>query len=169
MLAGCRACIYKNENTGQQYWVKMQHLEPVPRFAHQLVYDHKRKVRFVSSSPPPPPPCHCHGWLGVKNQSFFLLEFMLSIFLGNIRQLVPCCLALGWQNVWLYSRTHWHFVYDHKRKVRPPPPPHHGWLGVKNNYYLFLTWVYMVHLLLKWWENNVLLFGFERMKCLIVQ
>ena len=36
--------------------------------------------------------------------------------------LVPCCLASGWQNVSLYSRTHWHFVYDHKRKVRPPPP-----------------------------------------------
>ena len=39
-----RSCIYKNENTGQQYWSKMQHVEPVPRFAHQLVYDHVRKV-----------------------------------------------------------------------------------------------------------------------------
>lgn len=40
-----RSCIYKNENTGQQYWSKMQHIEPVPRFAHQLVYDHVRKVK----------------------------------------------------------------------------------------------------------------------------
>ncbi|GFO32065.1 muskelin-like, partial [Plakobranchus ocellatus] len=37
------SCIYKNENVGQNYWLKMQHVEPVPRFAHQLVYDHVRK------------------------------------------------------------------------------------------------------------------------------
>jgi hypothetical protein len=41
-----RSCIYRNENTGEQYWNKMQHLEPCPRFAHQLVYDHINKVCF---------------------------------------------------------------------------------------------------------------------------
>lgn len=40
--------MYRNENTGQQYWTKMQNMEPVPRFAHQLVYDHIRKVNVYS-------------------------------------------------------------------------------------------------------------------------
>lgn len=39
-----RSCIYRNENTGELYWNKMQHLEPCPRFAHQLVYDPVNKV-----------------------------------------------------------------------------------------------------------------------------
>ena len=43
-----RSCVYRNENTGQQYWTKMQNVEPVPRFAHQLVYDHIRKVNVYS-------------------------------------------------------------------------------------------------------------------------
>ncbi|KAK7101686.1 muskelin-like [Littorina saxatilis] len=46
------SCIYKNENTGQQYWIKMQHIEPVPRFAHQLVYDHKRKKHYLFGGNP---------------------------------------------------------------------------------------------------------------------
>ncbi|XP_060569193.1 muskelin-like [Ruditapes philippinarum] len=46
------SCIYKNENTGQQYWTKMQHVEPVPRFAHQLVYDHVRKVHYLFGGNP---------------------------------------------------------------------------------------------------------------------
>ncbi|KAL8596859.1 hypothetical protein ACOMHN_060667 [Nucella lapillus] len=46
------SCIYKNENTGQQYWLKMQHIEPVPRFAHQLVYDHKRKKHYLFGGNP---------------------------------------------------------------------------------------------------------------------
>lgn len=37
-------CIYKNHNSDEQYWNKMQHLEPCPRFAYQLVYDPKNKV-----------------------------------------------------------------------------------------------------------------------------
>ena len=41
------SCIYKNENTGHQYWTKMQNVEPCPRFAHQLVYDHVNKVLFI--------------------------------------------------------------------------------------------------------------------------
>lgn len=39
-------CIYKNRNSDEQYWDKMQHLEPCPRFAYQLVYDQKNKVFF---------------------------------------------------------------------------------------------------------------------------
>lgn len=46
------SCIYRNENTGQQYWIKMQHIEPVPRFAHQLVYDHVRKVHYLFGGNP---------------------------------------------------------------------------------------------------------------------
>lgn len=38
------SCIYRNENVGEKYWSKMQDYEPCPRFAHQLVYDHTRKV-----------------------------------------------------------------------------------------------------------------------------
>ncbi|RUS82092.1 hypothetical protein EGW08_010137 [Elysia chlorotica] len=46
------SCIYKNENVGQNYWMKMQHVEPVPRFAHQLVYDHIRKVHYLFGGNP---------------------------------------------------------------------------------------------------------------------
>ncbi|XP_064604593.1 muskelin-like isoform X2 [Liolophura sinensis] len=46
------SCIYKNENSGQSYWTKMQHVEPVPRFAHQLVYDHARKVHYLFGGNP---------------------------------------------------------------------------------------------------------------------
>ncbi|XP_033744964.1 muskelin-like isoform X1 [Pecten maximus] len=46
------SCVYKNENSGQQYWTKMQHVEPVPRFAHQLVYDHVHKVHYLFGGNP---------------------------------------------------------------------------------------------------------------------
>lgn len=39
-------CIYRNENVGEKYWSKMQDYEPCPRFAHQIVYDHTRKVNL---------------------------------------------------------------------------------------------------------------------------
>jgi hypothetical protein len=35
-----RLCVNRNGNTGEQ------HLEPCPRFAHQLVYDHIKMVCF---------------------------------------------------------------------------------------------------------------------------
>lgn len=44
-----RMCIYKNRNSDEQYWDKMQHLEPCPRFAYQLVYDQKNKVFSIIS------------------------------------------------------------------------------------------------------------------------
>lgn len=46
------SCIYRNENTGELYWNKMQHLEPCPRFAHQLVYDPVNKVHFLFGGNP---------------------------------------------------------------------------------------------------------------------
>ena len=42
MLA--RTCIYKNDYAGQPYWERAQLQEPVPRFAHQLVYSHTNRV-----------------------------------------------------------------------------------------------------------------------------
>ena len=44
--------MYKNENMGQQYWMKMQEVEPCPRFAHQLVYDDCRKVHYLFGGNP---------------------------------------------------------------------------------------------------------------------
>lgn len=38
------SCIYRNDNVGEKYWSKMQDYEPCPRYAHQLVYDHVKKV-----------------------------------------------------------------------------------------------------------------------------
>ena len=31
--------VYKNENTDPQYWLRMQNVEPCPRYAHQFVFD----------------------------------------------------------------------------------------------------------------------------------
>ncbi|GLV40092.1 muskelin [Carabus blaptoides fortunei] len=45
-------CIYHNENSGEVYWKKMQHLEPCPRFAHQLVYDHINKIHYLFGGNP---------------------------------------------------------------------------------------------------------------------
>ena len=47
-----RSCVYKNENMGQQYWTKMQNVEPCPRFAHQLVYDDIHKVHYLFGGNP---------------------------------------------------------------------------------------------------------------------
>ena len=47
-----RSCVYKNENIGQQYWTKMQNVEPCPRFAHQLVYDDIHKVHYLFGGNP---------------------------------------------------------------------------------------------------------------------
>ncbi|KAK2151233.1 hypothetical protein LSH36_371g00004 [Paralvinella palmiformis] len=46
------SCIYKNEKSGEHYWNKMQHVEPVPRFAHQLVYDNVRKIHYLFGGNP---------------------------------------------------------------------------------------------------------------------
>lgn len=45
-------CIYQNENTGESYWKKNSHLEPCPRFAHQLVYDHINKIHYLFGGNP---------------------------------------------------------------------------------------------------------------------
>ncbi|KAI8849074.1 Muskelin N-terminus-domain-containing protein [Chytridium lagenaria] len=44
--------VYHNENTGPEYWEKMKDLEPVPRFAHQLVYDPTRRVQYLFGGNP---------------------------------------------------------------------------------------------------------------------
>ncbi|XP_076052997.1 muskelin 1 [Oratosquilla oratoria] len=46
------SCIYRNEQTSESYWSKMQHVEPCPRFAHQLVYDDIRKVHYLFGGNP---------------------------------------------------------------------------------------------------------------------
>ncbi|KAJ8686742.1 hypothetical protein QAD02_022536 [Eretmocerus hayati] len=46
------SCIYRNENIGEKYWSKMQNYEPCPRFAHQLVYDHIKKVHYLFGGNP---------------------------------------------------------------------------------------------------------------------
>lgn len=44
--------IYENENVGSDYWAAMGHQEPRPRFAHQLVYDPKRKCQYLFGGNP---------------------------------------------------------------------------------------------------------------------
>ncbi|KAJ3154115.1 Muskelin 1, intracellular mediator containing kelch motif [Geranomyces michiganensis] len=44
--------VYQNENTGTAYWTSMADKEPCPRFAHQLVYDPKRKRQFLFGGNP---------------------------------------------------------------------------------------------------------------------
>ncbi|KAJ3217804.1 Muskelin 1, intracellular mediator containing kelch motif [Dinochytrium kinnereticum] len=44
--------VYHNENTGPEYWEKMKDLEPVPRFAHQLVYDPIHHVQYLFGGNP---------------------------------------------------------------------------------------------------------------------
>lgn len=46
----CR--IYHNENTGEAYWKEMNSVEPCPRFAHQLVYDHVARVQYLFGGNP---------------------------------------------------------------------------------------------------------------------
>ncbi|XP_065207340.1 muskelin-like [Planococcus citri] len=45
-------CVYKNENVGEQYWSRMQYIEPCPRYAHQMVYDEKKKMHFLFGGNP---------------------------------------------------------------------------------------------------------------------
>ena len=52
-LKRCKwVCVYRNENHNQQYWNKMQNVEPCPRFAHQLVYDQRNKVHYLFGGNP---------------------------------------------------------------------------------------------------------------------
>lgn len=37
---------------GHHYWTKMQNVEPCPRFAHQLVFDHIHKVHYLFGGNP---------------------------------------------------------------------------------------------------------------------
>ncbi|XP_022109692.1 muskelin-like [Acanthaster planci] len=46
------SCVYKNENSDQQYWSSRQSVEPCPRFAHQLAYDHKHKKHYLFGGNP---------------------------------------------------------------------------------------------------------------------
>lgn len=47
-----RSCIYKNDSSnGATSW-SQKHVEPLPRFAHQLVYDHVRKVHYLFGGNP---------------------------------------------------------------------------------------------------------------------
>ena len=41
----CRSCVYSNENTRESQWAFLT--EPVPRYAHQFVYNHVTKVCFL--------------------------------------------------------------------------------------------------------------------------
>ncbi|KAJ3185891.1 hypothetical protein HK101_009778 [Irineochytrium annulatum] len=47
--------VYHNENIGPEYWEKMKDREPVPRFAHQLVYDSNRRVQYLFGGNPGDP------------------------------------------------------------------------------------------------------------------
>ncbi|KAI9137613.1 Muskelin N-terminus-domain-containing protein [Paraphysoderma sedebokerense] len=47
--------IYQNENVDPTYWNKMKDVEPMPRFAHQLVFDCKRKVQYLFGGNPGEP------------------------------------------------------------------------------------------------------------------
>ncbi|KAJ3045304.1 Muskelin 1, intracellular mediator containing kelch motif [Rhizophlyctis rosea] len=44
--------VYQNENTGQEYWSRMGEVEPCPRFAHQLVYDGRRRCQYLFGGNP---------------------------------------------------------------------------------------------------------------------
>ena len=37
-------CIYLNDNTSATYWNTMKDKEPMPRYAHQVVYNYRTKV-----------------------------------------------------------------------------------------------------------------------------
>lgn len=41
------SCVYKNEHRDPHYWHERQTVEPLPRFAHQLVYDHLHKKHYL--------------------------------------------------------------------------------------------------------------------------
>ena len=44
--------VYHNENADVSYWLRMETLEPCPRFAHQLVYDYATKTHYLFGGNP---------------------------------------------------------------------------------------------------------------------
>ncbi|ORZ15828.1 Muskelin N-terminus-domain-containing protein [Absidia repens] len=44
--------VYQNENRDPDYWQKMKHVEPCPRFAHQMVYDPTTKSQYIFGGNP---------------------------------------------------------------------------------------------------------------------
>ncbi|CAG7818322.1 unnamed protein product [Allacma fusca] len=45
------SCVYKNDASGES-WNQIQNMEPCPRFAHQLVYDHVNKLHYLFGGNP---------------------------------------------------------------------------------------------------------------------
>ncbi|XP_074644616.1 muskelin-like isoform X2 [Tubulanus polymorphus] len=46
------SCIYKNDNSGNGANTQKSVIQPVPRFAHQLVYDHIHKIHYLFGGNP---------------------------------------------------------------------------------------------------------------------
>ncbi|KAI9308276.1 hypothetical protein BJ944DRAFT_246727 [Cunninghamella echinulata] len=44
--------VYQNENQDPDYWKAMKHIEPCPRFAHQMIYDPLSKLHFIFGGNP---------------------------------------------------------------------------------------------------------------------
>jgi hypothetical protein len=45
-------CVYRNDLSDGYKWFRHQTIEPCPRFAHQLVYDHQTKTHFLFGGNP---------------------------------------------------------------------------------------------------------------------
>ncbi|KAI8078641.1 Muskelin N-terminus-domain-containing protein [Halteromyces radiatus] len=44
--------VYQNENRDPDYWKRMKHVEPCPRFAHQMVYDQSTNTQYIFGGNP---------------------------------------------------------------------------------------------------------------------
>lgn len=55
MRTGKWSKIYQNESTSPEYWSKMSEVEPLPRYAHQLVYDTRLRMHFMFGGNPGEP------------------------------------------------------------------------------------------------------------------
>lgn len=80
-----RSCIYKNEGTSPAACTKKQLSEPVPRFAHQLVYDPVRKEHYLFGGNPGKdtlPRMRLDDFWALKVRDYFILGFHVLVSEG---------------------------------------------------------------------------------------
>ncbi|XP_059476925.1 muskelin [Neocloeon triangulifer] len=109
------SCIYRNENTGDQYWSKMQNLEPCPRFAHQLVYSVSNKIHYLFGGNPgkPRPKLRLDDFWQLKlckpTKEQLLLQCRLMIRKHRFKELA----AQNTMDALDYLQTSLHEIIDH--------------------------------------------------------
>ncbi|CAO3626285.1 unnamed protein product [Cunninghamella echinulata] len=105
--------VYQNENRDPDYWKAMKHIEPCPRFAHQMIYDPLSKLHFIFGGNPGDNECS-----STRLNDFWQLKLTRpnpedilrrSIYMIRLQRLREKCISISSTNNTKDDKN-----YDHK-------------------------------------------------------